>query len=159
MSENQELCTSKSVKYNKTLVEVRLRSTKEALSKETNNNKVVKTESMLLKGKYSAENCQFFVRGNISSTPKFISIIQAADIDTILKQNKKDLIRAINQAAYTVKDQKVKINKLRVTVTLQKQQLKEQNKQIAYLKAKVKALKDLVYKRTRPEVRQQNLLA
>ena len=73
---------------------------------------------MLSKGKCSAEDCQSFVRGDISSAPEFISIIQAADINTILKQNKKDLVRAINQAAYTVKDQEVKINKLRVTVSL-----------------------------------------
>ena len=158
--ENQELGTSKSVKRDKTLVKVRPgSSTKEALAEETNDNEVVKTESMPSKDKCSAGDCQSFIRGNISSAPEFISMIQAADIDTILKQDKKDLIRAINQAAYTVKDQEVKINKLGVTVTLQKQQLKEQNKQITYLKAKVKALKDLVCKGTRPGVGQQNLSA
>ena len=117
----QEPDTSKSVEHDKTLVKVRLGSirtstAKEALSEETKDNEVVKT--MLLKGKCSAEDCQSFIRGNISSTPEFISMIQAADIDTIVKQDKKDLIRAINQATYTVKDQKVKINKLRVTVNL-----------------------------------------
>ena len=119
--ENQEPGTSKSVERNKTLVKVRPGlSTKEALAEETDDNEVVKTESMLSKGKQPAGDCQSFIRGDISSAPEFISIIQAADIDTILKWDKKDLIRAINQAAYTVKDQEVKINKLGVTVTLQK---------------------------------------
>ena len=102
----QKLGTSKSVKRNKTLVKVRLKSTKEAFNKETNNKEVVKTKikTMLLKGKCSTETCQFFVKRDISSTLEFISIIQATDIKTIFKQNKKDLIRAINQAAYTFKD-------------------------------------------------------
>ena len=74
--ENQKPGTSKSVKHNKTLVKVRLgSSTKEALAKETDDNKVVKTKSMPSKGKCSAEDCQSFIRGNISSAPEFISII------------------------------------------------------------------------------------
>ena len=76
--ENQELGTSKSVEHDKTLVKVRLGlSTKEALSEVTNNKEVVKTKikTMLSKGKCSAETCQSFVRGNISSAPKFISMI------------------------------------------------------------------------------------
>ena len=157
-SENQEPDTSKSVKRNKTLVKVRPgSSTKEALDEVTDKEEVVKT--VLPRNKCSARTCQSFVKGNINSALEFISMIQAADIKTILKQNKQNLIRAINQAAYTVKDQEVEINELRVTVTLQKQKLDKQNnklykqnKQIAYLKAKVKALKDLVHKGTRPRL-------
>ena len=84
--ENQEPGTSESVEHDKTLVKVRPGlSTKEAFAEETDDNKVVKTESMPSKGKCSAEDCQSFIRGNISSVPEFISMIQAADIDTILK--------------------------------------------------------------------------
>ena len=86
--ENQEPGTSESVEHNKTLIKVRPgSSTREALSEVTDNKEVVKTEikTMLSKGKCSAETCQSFVRGNISSTPEFISIIQAVDIKTILK--------------------------------------------------------------------------
>ena len=54
--ENQEPGTSKSVERNKTLVKVRLGlSTREALSKETKEEEVVKTEPVLLKNKCSAE--------------------------------------------------------------------------------------------------------
>ena len=84
-------------KRDKTLIKVRPGlSTKEALAEETDDNEVVKTKSMPSKDKCSAGDCQSFIRGNISSAPEFISMIQAADIDTILKWDKKDLIRAIN---------------------------------------------------------------
>ena len=52
-----QLGTSKSVKCDKTLVKVRLRSTKEALSKETDKEEVVETKPVLSKDKCSAETC------------------------------------------------------------------------------------------------------
>ena len=76
--EQQEPGTSESVKRDKTLVKVRPgSSTREALGKVTDDKEVVKTKikTMLSKGKHSAGTCQSFVRGDISSTPEFISII------------------------------------------------------------------------------------
>ena len=72
--EQQELGTSKSVERDKTLVEVRPESAKEALSEETKE-EVVETEPVLSKNKCSAETWQSFVKGNISSVPEFISMI------------------------------------------------------------------------------------